>query len=333
MHIISFFKIAKSLLNENSNLGTKEKIFFFIKVLLSLVIIIYFVYKIDFKSAMQIMVLGNHYLIGGAGLLCILNIYLQYSKWRLIVSKCLHINHSSSIFYSLMHGIAIGSFTPARLGEYIGRKIALTHATLFQITALTVIDKLFSLFVTLGFGAAATILYLHFMVGVSSYISLSLLFSFLISVMIAGYLLTHQNLWNSTLIRQIQKISLLKNIAYKLSLIKNLESGVLWRSLGLNVLLYSCFLTQYVLLLMAFDSNASALSSYWSGSLMFFAKTIIPAISLGELGIREGASMFFAKQFSIPEVAGFNAAIGIFLINIFVPSFIGMLLLFKKSDD
>jgi hypothetical protein len=103
--------------------------------------------------------------------------------------------------------------------------------------------------------------------------------------------------------------------------------------MALNVAFYSCFLLQYGLLLKALAPTAQLTDTLWAGSLMFFAKTIIPAVSLGELGIREGASVFFAKQFAISEAAGLSAAIAIFIINIALPALAGMLLFFKKNND
>ena len=64
-----------------------------------------------------------------------------------------------------------------------------------------------------------------------------------------------------------------------------------------------------------------------------FAKTIIPPISLGELGIREGVSVFFLNKFGEAQSAGFNSSIFLFLINILIPSIVGLFLLFKKNDN
>jgi uncharacterized membrane protein YbhN (UPF0104 family) len=72
---------------------------------------------------------------------------------------------------------------------------------------------------------------------------------------------------------------------------------------------------------------------FWAGNLMMFAKTMIPPISLGELGIREGASVFFITQLGETASTGFNASIFLFFINVLIPSLIGMILLLKKNDD
>jgi len=63
-----------------------------------------------------------------------------------------------------------------------------------------------------------------------------------------------------------------------------------------------------------------------------FAKTFFPAVSLGELGVREGVSVFFLGQMGVSAAPAFNAALFIFFINILMPSLIGLIFLFKKNN-
>ena len=62
-----------------------------------------------------------------------------------------------------------------------------------------------------------------------------------------------------------------------------------------------------------------------------FAKTIIPPVSFGELGIREGASVYFLKQVGVSAAAGFNAAIFLFIINVLLPALTGLIFLLKRK--
>jgi len=329
----TFYRQAKAVFAAEKAVGKKDLFLLIGKILVSAAIIIYLLQKINFENAFSVLRTANNSLLLMALLLSFVNLYLQFVKWRLITNKCLNIHETKPIFLSLMHGLAAGSFTPARVGEYVGRKLAFPHVPLFKVTIATIVDKLFSLFITLGFGSAAAILFLHFKSQISGYITIGLFIIFFFGVLLTAYLLTHQSLWNSFFIRQLKQIRLLKNVAYKFSLLKSLDSKTLWLSMALNVAFYSCFLLQYGLLLKALAPTAQLTDTLWAGSLMFFAKTIIPAVSLGELGIREGASVFFAKQFAISEAAGLSAAIAIFIINIALPALAGMLLFFKKNND
>jgi len=63
-----------------------------------------------------------------------------------------------------------------------------------------------------------------------------------------------------------------------------------------------------------------------------FVKTIIPPISLGELGIREGASVFFISKMGEVSSVGFNASIFLFIINLLIPALIGVGMFLRKND-
>ncbi len=328
----NFYRHAKGLLAAEKSFGTKAYFFLWLKILTSAAIIIYFIRKINLSDVVRILSTADIYLLSLAGLLSFLNLFFQFLKWRLISRECLGVDSPKKLTLSLMHGIAAASFTPARLGECVGRKLALPDTSLLQVTIATFVDKLFALFITICIGTAAAILYLHFIENVSVYLTLSLLIVFAVCLVFDAYLITHQSLWNSFLIRQLKEIRLLRGVAYKFSLLKNLDSKTLWYSMLLNFIFYSCYLLQYAILIRSFAPEANFIDTLWSGSLMFFAKTIIPAISIGDLGIREGASMYFSKQFGISELAGLNAALAIFIINIALPAFVGMLLLFKKTN-
>ena len=62
-----------------------------------------------------------------------------------------------------------------------------------------------------------------------------------------------------------------------------------------------------------------------------FVKTIIPPISMGELGIREGASVYFLSQFGERTSIGFNSSILLFIINLLIPALIGVGMFFRKN--
>jgi uncharacterized membrane protein YbhN (UPF0104 family) len=101
----------------------------------------------------------------------------------------------------------------------------------------------------------------------------------------------------------------------------------------ISLLFYLCYLIQYVILVSAFSHNDNFIDYFWAGNLLMFSKTIIPPVSFGELGIREGASVFFIQQFGENASVGFNASIFLFFINVLLPALVGLILIFRKNDD
>ncbi|MDX1439275.1 MAG: hypothetical protein R3284_05170, partial [Rubricoccaceae bacterium] len=90
---------------------------------------------------------------------------------------------------------------------------------------------------------------------------------------------------------------------------------------------YLIFSTQFVVLVHAFAPDAGWLITYTGVVLVFFAKSAIPSITLGDLGIRESAAVFFLGSLGIFEAAAFDASLAIFGINILLPALSGLLLL------
>lgn len=98
----------------------------------------------------------------------------------------------------------------------------------------------------------------------------------------------------------------------------------------LSALFYACFIFQFAILASAFTNHYHFLNYIWAGNLVMFTKSIIPAISFGELGIREGASVYFMKQVGETAAAGFNTSIFLFLINVLLPALVGLILIIKR---
>ncbi|HEX9934008.1 MAG TPA: hypothetical protein VGB38_02325, partial [bacterium] len=58
--------------------------------------------------------------------------------------------------------------------------------------------------------------------------------------------------------------------------------------------------------------------------------TLIP-FSIGDLGIREGAAVFFFLRFHVDKVTAFNSSLLLFAINIVFPTLLGLLFLPKMA--
>jgi uncharacterized membrane protein YbhN (UPF0104 family) len=101
------------------------------------------------------------------------------------------------------------------------------------------------------------------------------------------------------------------------------ESGQARRQLLLSCLLYSVYIVQFCLLAFAFQPIpwTTALTATTS---TIFVKTILP-ISIGDLGIREGASVYFFMKFNVEKTTAFNSSLLLFGINVLVPTLIGLL--------
>jgi uncharacterized membrane protein YbhN (UPF0104 family) len=102
------------------------------------------------------------------------------------------------------------------------------------------------------------------------------------------------------------------------------------RMLVYSTLFYVTFISQFVVLLFAFE-QVDVLYATFGVACVMVAKTIVPPFTLGELGIREGFSVFFLSMIGVSPTAAFGASVLLFLINILLPATAGGFMLLRTS--
>jgi uncharacterized protein (TIRG00374 family) len=276
---------------------------------------------------------ANLSVISIALLLSVLNIYLQYAKWRLTCTEVLGETSRIKIFRSLFYGFSAGIITPLRIGEYFGRGIEFKDKSILQVTVATLIDKFFPLLMVAFLGSISSLLFIYFYYNVSFYIVLSLFILIFTLFYILIILLLNNKFWNSILFSKLNSSVRLKVFLDKLRIFENLNRIYFFKMLLISFLFYSCFLIQYALLVSAFSNHYDFMHYLWAANLIMFAKTVIPPISMGELGIREGASVYFLTQMGESASVGFNASIFLFIINLLIPALIGVGMFLRKNGN
>ncbi len=311
----------------------KSAIVIMIKIIIAAGLLIYIVNRVNPDEIITAIEGANLIFILAAFLLLALNIYTQYWKWKVICKKMLGISNRKKVLLSLFYGFSAGSFTPARIGEYFGRAIIFRNKSISEITIATFIDKSISLIIIAFVGALASIVFIHFYYKVTIFITASLfIFIFVLSYLLL-YLVLHPSIWKGAIIDKVKFSTRLSLLVEKLTVVKKIDKNITYKVSLISFLFFICILVQYALLVAAFSHHIELLNYIWAGILVFFAKSVIPPVTIGDLGIREGASVFFISLIGENASVGFNAAIFIFFINVLIPAIIGMFLLFHKNDD
>ena len=325
--------------NKNSSTGllnfsslSKSTIIIAAKILISLGILYYLINAVEYNQIISALNEANVIIIGVVFLLGFVNIFLQYSKWRLTCVEVLEVKDNSKVFRSLFFGFSAGIITPLRIGEYFGRGIEFKDKSLVQVTVATLIDKFFPLLMVASLGSISSLFFIYFYYNVSIYIVLSLfilIFTFFYLLII---LLLSNKFWNSILFSKLNSSVKLKPFLEKLRIFERLDRTYFFKMLSISFLFYACFLIQYALLVVAFSNHFDFILYLWAANLIMFVKTIIPPITFGELGIREGASVYFLTQMGETASVGFNASILLFIINLLIPALIGVGMFLRKND-
>ncbi|MFH1195310.1 MAG: lysylphosphatidylglycerol synthase domain-containing protein [bacterium] len=324
--IAAFYSNISATLIKNKN-----RIIVFLKIIIAVGLLLFLLNRIEPAEIVSAISNADHTFILLTLLFGVVNISLQFYKWKVICQEVLKIRTNRKILYSLFYGFAAGIFTPFRLGEYVGRAIPFKDNGLMEITIATIIDKFFPLIIIFSVGSISSIVYIYFFYKVNYYVAVSLLLLIVTLLILVFSLFKNEKFWNGFVFIKLSNYRLFKNFNAKISIFRNLNSRIAAKILLISFLFYTTFIIQFAFLAIAFSGRFELLNFVWIGSLVIFSKTIIPPISLGELGIREGVTIFFLGSVGISEAAAFNTSIFLFLINLALPSLVGLLLLLKKN--
>lgn len=99
----------------------------------------------------------------------------------------------------------------------------------------------------------------------------------------------------------------------------------------LTCIFYGIIILQYYFFVLAFEPVTFGISALSTANILFIKSAILP-ISFGDLGIRESTAIFFYTHAGISAASAFNASLCVFLVNIFFPSLIGSLLIFRVKS-
>lgn len=310
----------------------KPVLLFLSKIIIAGGLLYFIISRIEFSEIILGLKTVNISLLILAFVLTGINIFLQYWKWYVVCEKILGEKNRKKILISLFQGISGGSFTPARVGEYFGRAIVFKDKSLTQVSIATVIDKFFLLAVISFFGSVTSILLLHYYYQLNIYLTIGFISGLILLSYLVIFILINQGNWKISLISKINKYEKLSNLLKKLSILKQMDKRFSVKLVLITLLFYLTIILQFGVLVAAFSNHFEVINYLWAGSLVMFAKSIVPPVAIADLGVREGASVFFVRIFGEIGVVGFNASIFLFLINILLPSLIGILFLFKKRQ-
>jgi uncharacterized membrane protein YbhN (UPF0104 family) len=263
--------------------------------------------------------------IVAAVLLLPLNLLLESVGWHQLVRPIAPTTRWRTALASLLAGHTLGFVSPAGVGAYVGRAYVLPDPRRGVLMALTFTDQLLAMLVALSAG----------LFGYTTYLNLATPTPILLWQ--SGFFL------GSTLVLCLLGLLLYPRAAYgvlhrflctprfrqRLRFLQRYTTSAMLRLLGLAALRYVMYVSQFVLLLLAFLPELSIWSAYLGVSAVFFAKYLIPPVTLMDLGIRESAAVFFLAAFGVSPAVAFDAAFLLFCINLLGPALLGVPFVFS----
>lgn len=302
-----------------------------IKIAITFLLLYYLINFVSYKEIITALNESDKIFISIAFLLMFLNIYFQFLKWRLVCNILLNVKDNIKIWKSLFYGFSAGLVTPIRLGEYLGRKLAIKDATILRITISTILEKFASLYIVLTVGSAASIYFINLQY--SFIYSIPIIILFIVLLFLAFLVLTGYNFSSKTLNKLAEKFTVFKNFKTELSYVKEIGSPAIKLLMFYSLVFYFIVILQYAMLALAFEVSGNIFNYFLAGIIVLFVKSILSFLSFADLGIRESTSVFLLNKMGYSAAVGFNTAIFLFLFNLIIPSIIGMFLLFARNKN
>jgi uncharacterized membrane protein YbhN (UPF0104 family) len=104
-----------------------------------------------------------------------------------------------------------------------------------------------------------------------------------------------------------------------------------WITFGFSLVLFLIYSVQFFLAINAFE-HVHLLDSVAGSSAALFAKSWLP-ISFGELGIREGAMMYFYGKMDVAKSSAFLASLIVWFVNVVTPAVLGLYALIRIDGN
>ena len=255
---------------------------------------------------------------------------IEARKWQLAMRPDDGIAFKDA-FRAIFTGVTMASFTPNRMGEYLGRILYVKEGRRVAAISLTMVCSIAQLLVTLLLGAGG-LFYLYPLLHQRSLAGQPRLEWGLPLILITmGVLLAGLGFFYfqfPRLARQLARISWIRKLGAFIKVLENFDRNILLRILFLSFVRYIVFIIQYSLVFPVF-SVGLGVGQVWGGmSVVFLIMAVVPTFTfLTELGLRWGASIRVLELFSTNTIGIFAASFAIWLINLVIPALIGSLLI------
>lgn len=268
-----------------------------------------------------------------------LNWGIEARKWQLLIRPVERIPFLNA-FKAVLTGTTLASFTPNRMGEYLGRILYIPEGSRLRAISLTITGSIAQLLITLLAGLTGMLYLRNELIhpgpsgSAAMHAARSLhvlpfwmdaLFFMVLGLLSALTIIYFRLSW---LVGLLNKIPAWEKYKKYIKVREGFGVNILVRILFLSLLRYAVFMIQYQLLFQVFGTGLTALQVWGGMSVVFLVMAIVPTFTfLTELGLRWEASIQIIELFSGNTVGIFATSFGIWLVNLIIPALAGSLLI------
>lgn len=278
--------------------------------------------KLD-SDPWQLLLSGNNIFLLCCLILMPINLAFEAKKWHILAGATQKLSYRAA-FTSYIAGIAFATVTPNRIGEYPGRMLYLKRKNTVRLISVSILGATAQLLTLFIYGFIA-LLYYNFFVD-NSIAKLLLLPCLAIAVILfIAY-------WKfETWIPLIERfnISWLKRLNIYGKLLTRFSFKEQLTVLGISMLRYMVYTAQYLFMIYWMNIDISVVDGLFTCMLFFWVVSVVPSLTIIELGERGYVSLYLFQHFSGNAVGILAATVGLWIINLAIPALMGSLLLFR----
>jgi hypothetical protein len=253
--------------------------------------------------------------------LMFLNISLECYKWYLL-TRPVEPQRISQIISSCLAGIAFSIITPNRVGDYPGRILYLGRKNAFRYINVSVLGVMSQLSAISLWGLAGLIYYNITFPGNLPKVALAVCIA--ANIFIAIVYWKFEN-W----LPSFTRFPFLKRFATYGRLLNRMTTARQIRVLSISIIKCSVFTAQYLFLLRWMNVDVPLAEGFLIAALFFWTMASIPSIALTEVGFRGSVGLYLFQHYSANTVGILAATVGVWLLNLILPSIIGSVLLIR----
>jgi len=278
---------------------------------------------------------GSMAVMGIVFLLMLLNWSLEALKWRYLIRKSEKISFFRSL-KAIFTGISAGTFTPNRLGEFIGRSFVLDKTHPWKVFFMTLIGSYSQLLATILFGTAGVFFFTWHYSELSTgftYLDRIIVFFALATVVLLMLLYFNINILDKLIGKRLRRRR--PGFGSWFRVISSYNQTELLVVLLFSLSRYVVFTAQYLLLLSLFGVKVPLIQAMAIIGVIYLVMTIIPSIAWSEIGVRGSASIYFFGFYFAAAGVTEDASLGIlstttalWLVNLVLPALLGTLFVY-----
>lgn len=238
--------------------------------------------------------------------------------------------HFRQTFKAILGGISVAIFTPNRVGEYGGRLLFVEPGNGWKVVIATLVGSLSQLLTIVTFGIVGTVIFCAEIMKMEMYPLLGLLFLGVLLAALLGF-----GFFNIDLLvpvaRRVPHIEKFSKYLKHLTLLRHYSSRELATVLGFSVCRYATYSLQYLLMLQFFHIPAPLPTGLSCIAAIFLVQASIPLPPVAGLLARGEIALFVWGYFSDDKAGILAASFSLFVINIAMPSLLGLLFIVQTN--